>query len=131
MPSDRKITARVVDVVRHGTSANANPCYRVVLDDGTSYLTASDASVAYGIANPEFRGVPVELTLTPGGRIVHAKPLIVEGDTVCAQYRGATVRGEYLGIVRPGGARTGLSEVYLPLAATSVEVDSRTVTLVR
>ncbi len=45
-----------------GASGNANPTWRVRLDDGTAFLTVTDGQVGYGINNPEVFG-EVEVTL--------------------------------------------------------------------
>jgi len=56
-------------------SAAGNPRFRVHCTDGTAYTTQSDAAVNYGICNSELQDVPVELTLSPHGRIVYANPV--------------------------------------------------------
>lgn len=59
---------------RINNSVWGNPRYRVYFTDGTSTLTMSDASINYGITNPEYRDVPVVFTFTRAGRISHATP---------------------------------------------------------
>lgn len=66
------LTTRIVGLDRMPNSVNANPAWRVHTDDGT-WLTAPDASCAYGIDNPEVRDSLVHLTITDN-RITHANP---------------------------------------------------------
>lgn len=78
---------------RHGTSVNGKPQYRVTFTDGTDALTSSDSAVAYEIQNGEFRGVPVELTLTRAGRIAYARPVRAMSHGHALGYLQANVRG--------------------------------------
>ena len=59
---------------RLNNSVNGNPRYRVRFTDGTVADTQSDASLNYGISNPEYRDVPLRVTFTRAGRISHATP---------------------------------------------------------
>lgn len=72
---NRKIVKTIAKIEAMISSANANPRYMLYFTDGEALPTAVDASVAYGIENPEFRGVPVEFEVTPRGQIVHATPV--------------------------------------------------------
>lgn len=56
-------------------SVNGNPRFKVHFTDGTTALTQTDASVNYGLGNPENIGVPVKVTATPSGRIAHVQPV--------------------------------------------------------
>lgn len=53
-----------IDHTERMVSSNAgNPRFRVFFKSGESYPTAVDASVAYGINNPELNSGPVRVTL--------------------------------------------------------------------
>jgi hypothetical protein len=52
-------------------TANANPRWDAHFTNGTVARTQSDASCAYGIGNPSFRGVPLAVWFSRAGRIVH------------------------------------------------------------
>lgn len=54
---------------RMPSSRNGNPRYMVGFADGTSYPTAVDASVGYGIGNREYAG-EVEILLNGRNQIV-------------------------------------------------------------
>lgn len=70
--------AVVEAVERRRSSVNGNPRWLVQLDDGTSYLTATDAAVNYGIQNSELsKPNQVEVTVE-NGRIVYIEPAVVE-----------------------------------------------------
>lgn len=60
---------------RMDSSANGNPRYLVTFTDGTGKPTSPDASIAYALPNPEFRGVPVTFTQNGRGHITHAVPV--------------------------------------------------------
>lgn len=66
---------RIVKVERTGTSVNGNPKHRVELDTGESFNTQIDASVNYGINNPDMFDQDVEIT-TEWGVIVYARPVV-------------------------------------------------------
>jgi hypothetical protein len=53
------------------TTVYANPRCDVHFTDGTVARTQSDAQCAYGLGNPEFRGVPLAVWFSRAGRIVH------------------------------------------------------------
>ena len=48
---------------RRNSSTNGNPRYRVTLVGQATIDTETDASVNYAIDNPEYRDVPIVLTL--------------------------------------------------------------------
>ena len=66
-PITRTLT---VDTIERATaSVNGNPAFYVTFTDGTRARTQSDADMAYGIENKEWRAVPLTVTFTPAGRI--------------------------------------------------------------
>lgn len=77
----KTVTGRVIGLKRAGTSVNGNPSYSVTLEvsaiDGTpaqsstpvTVRTMSDAMLAYGIGNAEYRDFEHVYTLTRAGRI--------------------------------------------------------------
>lgn len=71
-----KIIAKVITTKYHGTSTMGNPTYDVTLEepDGTTgiYRTMSNAGIAYGIENREYREQWHEYELTRAHRIRHA-----------------------------------------------------------
>lgn len=77
--TDTKITGTITHITRMSNSRMGNPRWHVsfVDADGTfhAFPTESDASVAYGLDNPEFKGTEVEFTIRRG-QIVHAEPLV-------------------------------------------------------
>lgn len=58
---------------RRNNSVNGNPRFLVVFTDGSSALTQSDAAFCYGIENPEFRDVPVEVSFSRAGLITNVE----------------------------------------------------------
>lgn len=75
------ITALVIAVESRSTSANGNPTYDVTLSVATSgwpgtitLATKPDASINYGITNPEFFNEPHVFTLTKKNQIESAIP---------------------------------------------------------
>lgn len=66
-----EIVATIIGLERLRNSVNGNPRFRVTLDNGTIAITQSDAAINYGIANPEYRDVPLRVTFTKAGRISH------------------------------------------------------------
>lgn len=69
------VTGKVVTTRHNSTSYYGNPQYAVTLDNGETYLTSHDASIAYAITNREYRDYDHVFTLTRAGRIKSAKPL--------------------------------------------------------
>ncbi len=70
--TDHTTVATISWVERLNNSVNGNPRFRLHLDDATSVLTQSDASVNYDVGNLSYHkmiGVPVKLTLTRAGRV--------------------------------------------------------------
>lgn len=65
----------ILTLERLRNSGNGNPRYRVTFTDGESAVTQTDASIGYGIGNPEFKDVPVRFTVSKAGRITHAEPV--------------------------------------------------------
>lgn len=59
----------VARIERGGTSYYGNPWYWVSFDDDSRARTQQDAGFAYGIENPEWRGVPLDVHFTAAGRI--------------------------------------------------------------
>jgi hypothetical protein len=73
--SGKERTGLVIESLeRLNNSVNGNPRYRVHFTDGTVADTQSDASLNYGITNPEYRDVPLRVTFTRAGKISHATP---------------------------------------------------------
>lgn len=69
----REFVDEIVRTERMNSSANANPRFRVHFKSGVSYPTKPDASVAYGIENPEYNSGPVRVTLERD-QIVYVTP---------------------------------------------------------
>lgn len=69
------VTGKVVATHHNSTSYYGNPQYAVTLDNGETYLTSHNASIAYAITNREYRDNNHVYTLTRAGRIKTAKPL--------------------------------------------------------
>jgi hypothetical protein len=69
MPAEHTDEGVITHIERLDNSPSGNPAYRVHLDNGNVYRTQSNASVAYEIDNPVFRGVTVRLLLTKAHRI--------------------------------------------------------------
>lgn len=68
----QKITV-ITRLTRARASANGNPRWYVHLGDGTQYYTKPDAAVAYGLDNPEMKGL-LEITIE-NGQIIYAQPV--------------------------------------------------------
>lgn len=63
-----------IDIIeRIGVSTNGNPRYRVTFDGGATYDTQSDASCNYGINNPEWLNVSLDIALSKAGKITHIR----------------------------------------------------------
>jgi hypothetical protein len=77
MTRDRVYFSKIAKIERLNDSRNGNPRFRVALElpDGTWWTrqTESDASVNYGIENPEFRDTPVWVDFNGSGKISHIK----------------------------------------------------------
>lgn len=54
---------------RLNNSTNGNPRFRIHFADGQTAVTQSDASIAYGLEDRKFFGVPVKVTATPAGMV--------------------------------------------------------------
>lgn len=68
--SIRKLTnVKIVSLTRLNSSASGNPRWLVLLDDGTETTTQSDASINYGIENPEYRNTSLTVEFSRAGRI--------------------------------------------------------------
>lgn len=66
------VTGKVVRVIRHGHTVYGNPTMSVVLDTdewGVSHRISDNASIVYGIENPEYRESAHTFELTRAGRI--------------------------------------------------------------
>lgn len=69
---------KIADVARYGSSSAGNPIWTVTLDDGRTFRTKTNASINYGINNPEFVGRPhagipvpyVDIALSAAGTII-------------------------------------------------------------
>ena len=61
----------IESLTRLNLSANGNPAYLVKFTDGSERRTSSDAGISYGIGNPEYRGVPLDVLVTRAGRIAY------------------------------------------------------------
>jgi len=60
---------------RMNSSVNGNPRFRIHFTSGQVATTQPDAGVSYGIENPEYRNVPLEVTATPTGMVYYLKPV--------------------------------------------------------
>jgi hypothetical protein len=70
------MTVRRIDyLTRLTNTVNGNPRFRVHFTDGSSAVTSSDASFAYGLGNPENLDNDVEVTFTKAGRISDLRPV--------------------------------------------------------
>ena len=69
-----KKIARISLLKRANNSVDGNPRWRVYLNDGTMYHTKVDASVAFGLDNPEYKDCDVEVTIEQG-QIVYVTPV--------------------------------------------------------
>ena len=56
-------------IERARSSVNGNPAFYLTFTDGTRSRTMADAGFAYGIENPEYRGVPLTVQYTRAGNI--------------------------------------------------------------
>jgi hypothetical protein len=69
-------TGIIAHLERLSSSVQGNPRYRVTLEDGRVFTTQSDGQVGYLIGNPEYRGVPVMLSLTRAGRVFDVRAAV-------------------------------------------------------
>ena len=75
----REITGKVERVERHGHTVYGNPIMSVYIaatsadgvDQSGLYRISDNASIVYGIANPEYRDESHTFALTRSGRISH------------------------------------------------------------
>jgi hypothetical protein len=74
-PGDYTRTLTISHTEHAGTSAAANPTYRVFFTDGLSALTQTDSAIGYGINNSDMCGVPLTVTFNASGRIRTAEPV--------------------------------------------------------
>ena len=65
---------RIASLERMRASVNGNPRYRVLFEDGTMSTTSPDASVAWGLENPEYKNVDVKVTYERG-EIIYVNPI--------------------------------------------------------
>jgi hypothetical protein len=63
----------ITSLERLTLSTNGNPRFRITFDSGLVAQTQSDAGFAYAIENPEYRNVPLDVTLSRAGRITKVK----------------------------------------------------------
>lgn len=68
-----QFTDVIESIKRIDGSGNGNPAYRVTFASGRTHRTQADASIAYGITNPEYQDVPVLVSLQ-NDQIVYAEP---------------------------------------------------------
>ena len=74
-----EVTGTVERVERHGHTVYGNPIMSVYLaatsvdgqDQSGLYRISNNASIVYGIENPEYRETPHTFALTRAGRISH------------------------------------------------------------
>ncbi len=66
------VETRIEKIERMNNSKDGNPRFRLHTADG-AYATMPDASVAYGIENPEYQEGRVRLTLNSKGQVEHAE----------------------------------------------------------
>ena len=74
MSAQNTITGRVTRVIRHGHTVYGNPIMSIVLDGdewGVSHRISDNASLVYGIENPEYREDEHTFALTRAGRVSH------------------------------------------------------------
>lgn len=67
------IVGRITQIGRMTSSKNDNPRFRVTIDGYGQFPTQPDASIAYAIENPEYRGREVKIHLNGRGHIVHVE----------------------------------------------------------
>jgi len=72
------ITGKVTAVKRHGHTVYGNPMMSIQIDGGEWLRISNDASIVYGIENPEFREIPHVFALTRAGRISGRKWTVPE-----------------------------------------------------
>lgn len=60
---------RISQLERLRSSVNGNPRYRIYFTDASMMDTMSDASINYGIKNPEYRNGPVKVFTTRAGKV--------------------------------------------------------------
>jgi hypothetical protein len=87
MAGETKAVRTIASLERLWLSRVGNPRFQVVFTDGTAAQTATDASVNYGIENPEYRDVPLEVTFNRAGKIVHLEVIEV-AETKVVRRRG-------------------------------------------
>ena len=65
---------------RAGMSTMGNPIYRLIIEDENgvfrTYLTQSNASLSYGITNPEYRDALCDFELTRAHRVAYARIVV-------------------------------------------------------
>jgi heat shock protein HspQ len=71
------ITGYLRGTERAGMSSMGNPNYRLIIEDLNgeyrTYVTQSNASLGYGITNPEYRNALCEFELTKAHRVKYAR----------------------------------------------------------
>lgn len=64
-----EFVARIVSVKRENSSVNGNPRFSITFSNGITRKTSSDAGIAYGIENAEYRSDTVSVFTTKAGYI--------------------------------------------------------------
>lgn len=72
-PLPAPVVGIVESLTRLNNSTNGNPRYLVHFTNGSAFPTAPDASLSYGIANPEYRDHAHTFTLDRLNRITMAE----------------------------------------------------------
>lgn len=72
MKAEPTFVATIVAIERERSSRNGNPRWSVTFDNHYTYKTGVDASVGYGINNPEYRAGQVQVWIERGN-IVYLK----------------------------------------------------------
>ncbi len=65
------VTGRIIRTERVRTSSMGNPTFDVTFDDGSTYRTMTNASLAYEVQNRELRVKAHTYALTRAGRLSH------------------------------------------------------------
>lgn len=75
MATEIKFTDTIVHTERMASSRNGNPRFMIHFESGLALPTQPDASIAYGIENPEYHEGPVEVTKNGRGHVIYVKPM--------------------------------------------------------
>lgn len=69
-----EFTGRIAWIERLNSSVNGNPRYRVSFVNGPVRKTQPDAGISYGLTNPEYQDVDLDVYTTPSGMIYDLRP---------------------------------------------------------